>query len=82
MHTLPCWGMKHKNYIAKYLSKFKEIITIEDHLKDGGFGSWILECVNESDNNQKINIKGFERNVIGLVGEENYMHEKSKLFDL
>ena len=43
--------------ILKYLSKFKEIITIEDHLKDGGFGSWMLECVNESDNNQKINIK-------------------------
>ena len=82
LYSLPCWGMKHKNYISKYLSKFQEVITIEDHLKDGGFGSWILECVNESNKKQKINIKGFERNIIGLVGEENYMHEKSKLFDL
>ena len=82
LQSVPCWGMKHKNYIAKYLSRFEEIITIEDHLKDGGFGSWILECVNESDNKQKVKIKGFERNIIGLVGDENYMHNKSKLFNL
>ena len=82
LQSVPCWGMKHKNYIAKYLSRFEEIITIEDHLKDGGFGSWILECVNESSNKQKVKIKGFERNIIGLVGDENYMHNKSKLFNI
>ena len=82
LHTVPCWGMKYKNLIAKYLEKFNQITTIEDHLKDGGFGSWILECINESKNNQKVIIKGFEKNIIGLVGDENYMHKASKLFDL
>ena len=73
--------MKHKNYIAKYLSKYEEIITIEDHLKDGGFGSWILESVNESNNMQKVKIKGFDKDIIGLVGDEKYMIDKSRLFD-
>ena len=81
LYSIPCWGMKHKNYIAKYLSKYEEIITIEDHLKDGGFGSWILESVNESNNMQKVKIKGFDKDIIGLVGDENYMIDKSRLFD-
>jgi transketolase len=29
---------------AEALSKRTEVVTIEDHLQDGGFGSWLLEA--------------------------------------
>ncbi len=44
--TLPLWGMKYKHLQPKQISKFDEIVIFEDHLEDGGFGSWLLESTN------------------------------------
>jgi transketolase len=42
--TMPLWSMNAKNFQNEYLINFKELTTIEDHLLDGGFGSWLLEA--------------------------------------
>ena len=39
------WGMKQKKIVRSQIKNFKQIITIEDHFKDCGFGSWIKECL-------------------------------------
>jgi transketolase len=43
-------------------SDHKNIISIEDHLEDGGFGSWLKEA------DCYVNIKALDHKVCGMVG--------------
>jgi len=43
--TIPMWGMKFKDQQLKNLKKYNEVVTVENHLQDGGFGSWLSECL-------------------------------------
>ena len=76
--TLPLWGMKYKNQQAKKIKKYKKIITVENHLQDGGFGSWLTESLTHNDNNIKTKIisKFLDKKVIGKVGNEKYLNSK------
>lgn len=42
--TMPLWGEQTKIEVCNSLSGFKEIVTIEEHLHAGGFGSYIREA--------------------------------------
>lgn len=44
VYSLPLWSMASKPLQAAQLVRFDEVISIEDHLQDGGFGSWLLEA--------------------------------------
>ena len=44
-YSIPMWGMKVKTSQYKKLSKYNEIVTFENHIQDGGFGSWINEVL-------------------------------------
>jgi 1-deoxy-D-xylulose-5-phosphate synthase len=46
------------NLLTKVFDNYKEIVTIEDGVKKGGFGSSILEWANEHSKNNKITILG------------------------
>jgi len=76
--TLPIWGMKFKNQQIKNLKKYKKVITVENHLQDGGFGSWLSETLTQKQNNiqTKIVSKFLDKNVIGKVGSEHYLNQK------
>ena len=76
--TLPLWGMKYKNQQIKNLKKYKKVITIENHLQDGGFGSWLSESLTKNKNSIKNRIisKFLSEKVIGEVGSENYLNSK------
>ena len=39
--TLPLWGMSEKKKQKSISRQFSSIITVEDHLYDCGFGSWL-----------------------------------------
>ena len=69
IYSLPMWGMKFKIQNIEILKKYKEIIVVEDHLKNCGFFSWI------SENNFFKNIKSFSLSseVIGKVGSQKYL---------
>lgn len=41
--SMPLWSMANKVDQLPMLRRLDEVITIEDHLQDGGFGSWLLE---------------------------------------
>jgi transketolase len=41
--SMPLWSMADKPAQVDLLLDYDHILTLEDHLQDGGFGSWLLE---------------------------------------
>jgi transketolase len=76
IYSMPVWGMKYKNKVKNIIKKFTKIITIEDHFYDGGFGSWLKECIVNTDIKTKINSKFIKDNVINDVGSTKYLLNK------
>ena len=76
--SLPLWGMKYKHQQIKNLKNYKKVITIENHLQDGGFGSWLSESLIKSKNKTKTKIvsKFLSEKVVGKVGSETYLNSK------
>lgn len=79
--TIPMWGMKFKDQQLKNLKKYNEVVTVENHLQDGGFGSWLSECLTKKKNNVDIKIlsKFLNQKVIGKVGTEEFLTKKYKI---
>jgi transketolase len=73
IYTCPIWGAKYKNFQQNQIDMFDEIITIEDHLYDCGFGSWIRESITNPNSHIKIISKALSQDVIGKVGSEEYL---------
>jgi transketolase len=71
--TCPIWGAQFKYLQQEQINKFQEIITVEDHLLDGGFGSWLREAVTLPETHIRIKNKALNLNVIGKVGSEEYL---------
>ena len=69
-------GYENKKKIKKKINSFSEIITIEDHFEDGGFGSWIKESINDTKIKTKIISKYINNKVIYTVGSKNYLLNK------
>lgn len=44
VYSMPLWSMADKFAQTVSLRQHAEVLTIEDHLADGGFGSWLLEA--------------------------------------
>jgi len=70
------WGMKAKNTAKNIIKRFDEIITIEDHFYDGGFGSWLKECINNTKIKTIIKSKYINSNVLNEVGSKEYLLKK------
>lgn len=71
VHSVPLWSMKSKRQQMGLIEKFQEIITVEDHLLDGGFGSWMLESTMGFPNLiTRINVKALDAKVCGMVGKQ------------
>ena len=76
--SMPLWGMKYKDQQLKNIKKYREVITVENHLQDGGFGSWISEALTRRKNkiNTRIISKFLDQKVIGKVGSEEFLSSK------
>tara|TARA_Y100001970_G_scaffold251653_1_gene324728 strand:+ start:4501 stop:5364 length:864 start_codon:yes stop_codon:yes gene_type:complete len=74
--SLPIWGKKTKKITLNELKKFNEIITVEDHFNDAGFGSWVRECFSNTVYKNKIINKFIDDKVINDVGSKNYLMKK------
>ena len=81
LFSLPLWGMQSKNMQAMNIEPFKFISTFEDHLVDGGFGSWLLESLqNNREYRSKIKINGLSESLTEMVGSESYLCQMSGLY--
>ena len=72
---MPIWSMKSKLNIKKVIKSFSDILVVENHLEDGGFSSWLREL---NGNNKLTNIRSFSlsNQVVGKVGDKNYLEKK------
>ena len=73
IYSMPIWGMSSKKKVKNLIKKFTKIITVEDHFYDGGFGSWLKECIFNINIKTKIISKFIENSVINDVGSANYL---------
>ena len=79
IYSLPLWGQKAKKNQSQFLENYSKIVTVEDHLYDAGFGSWIKETVPEN-SNLKIKNIALNSSFLTTVGDQNYLNKKSGLF--
>ena len=71
LKSLPLWGMKFKQDQIRQVLDFEEVRTVEDHLLDAGFGSWLLEsCIKDPLAISVIKTFGLNSNICGMVGKQ------------
>lgn len=74
--SVPIWG-KNIDFVIKFIQYYKNIIIVEDHVKDGGFYSWILENMNYKIlKNTKFLSYSLSKKVINKVGDRNFLMKK------
>ena len=74
--SMPLWSMASKKQQGNFLRKFKTIVTVEDHLHDGGFGSWLLESASVlAIDSRKIKVMALDPKVCGTVGSQSMLNE-------
>lgn len=79
-YSMPLWSMKSKEHQVKQIEAFDKVVTVEDHLMDGGFGSWLLESVSiRPEFLIKINIKSLDSKVCGMVGKQSTLNAEGGL---
>jgi transketolase len=75
LNSMPLWSMKTKAVQAQQVENFESIITVEDHLMDGGFGSWLLESTSiRPELLTRIKIKSLDAKVCGMVAKQSTMN--------
>ena len=75
IYSVPIWSQKSSfKDLNELFDNYNEIEVIEDHLIDGGFGSWVLERVNQNFINKTIKLSGFNNKIIGEVGSQKFLH--------
>lgn len=70
VYSMPLWGQSCRNQFIKELSNFEKIITIEDHLLDGGFSSWVMETAAINNFKGKIIPTTLSLSNVGKVAKE------------
>lgn len=79
-YSMPLWSMKTKEAQAQQVEHFESVITVEDHLMDGGFGSWLLEATStRPDLLIRIKIKSLDSKVCGMVGKQSTLNAQGGL---
>jgi transketolase len=78
--SMPLWGMASKKCQAEQVRRHARVHTLEDHLADGGFGSWLLESLAVApDLRTRINCSALDPVVCGLVGSQATLNRRGGL---
>lgn len=73
--TLPLWSMADKAAQIEQVARYREVVTLEDHLIDGGFGSWMMEAVNPAPGLlARIRPIALDAAVCGTVGSQTMLN--------
>jgi transketolase len=75
IYSLPLWGMATKEIQSEFVSKFESVVTVEDHLLDGGMGSWMLESLTRrSELLSRVRHVFLSSDVCGMVGRQSTLN--------
>lgn len=76
VYSMPLWGMKYKSLQLSQVSACAGVTTLEDHLEDGGFGSWMLESLmSRHDLLNRLNVKALDPIVCGAVASQRELNK-------
>jgi transketolase len=80
LKSMPLWSLQSKTAQLDQISAFEQVITVEDHFMDGGFGSWMLEAATaRPELLNRIKIKSLSPVVAGMVAKQKTMNEAGGL---
>jgi transketolase len=80
VYSMPLWSMVDKMAQGEQLSAHEEVLTIEDHLLDGGFGSWLLEARAVTDTSTIVSPIALSPEVCGTVGSQTTLNRLGGLY--
>jgi len=72
--SLPLWSEEKKSSIVGELSRHRAIISVEDHLAAGGFGSFLREALEGTAIQARLKTVSLDANVCGLVGKQDILN--------
>ena len=70
VYTVPLWGNSASEYFSKQISYYETIVTVEDHVLEGGFGSYTLEVAARFSLKTKIIPIALQKDIVGKVAKE------------
>lgn len=74
--SMPLWGMAAKKSQAQQAAGWREIVTLEDHLIDAGFGSWLLESLPAGGGlRDRLRQLALDPAVCGTVGSQSTLNQ-------
>ena len=80
VYSMPLWGMRSKEEIRRIAASKQHIITVEDHLLDGGFGSWMLEAIDRNSTPELlVEHRYLSDEVCGMVGKQTVLNQVNGL---
>lgn len=83
LYSMPLWGMAAKPLQSVQVDNYRRVVTVEDHLQDGGFGSWILESLVETPHHlSKVRPLALGSQTCGMVGSATALNEAGGLTEL
>jgi transketolase len=71
LHSMPLWSMKSKREQAFEMAPWDSVMTVEDHLADAGFGSWLRESLQDAPHLMvRLSVRALDAGVSGMVGSQ------------
>lgn len=74
VHSLPLWGERWKAEVARELARFPQVISVEDHLAAGGFGSYLREAMETAPSPARLRSVALDPAACGLVGKQDTLN--------
>jgi transketolase len=72
--SLPLWSMRAKADQPAQLARHAHVTTLEDHLTDGGFGSWLMESVAGTEAVARIQPIALSAEICDLVASQSALN--------
>jgi transketolase len=80
VYSMPLWGMSAKPAQAAQVARTSQLVTLEDHLVDGGFGSWLMESLGSTPElRNRVRHRALDPVVCGLVGSQASLNSQGGL---
>ena len=75
VYSMPLWSMASKRLQPGQIQNHSQVTSYEDHLQDGGFGSWLLEsAATRPDLLSRLRSVSLDPKVCGTVGSQNCLN--------
>ena len=75
LYSMPLWSMAAKFLQAEQIAKWESVVTVEDHLADCGFGSWLRESLESTPQLMPtVSVRALNSRVCGMVGKQSVLN--------